>query len=139
MYSPSLNKLLKGLNRVDDGLEVREAQTDRGAGRLISCAGVGRDDDLQDEVEHSVAFVMAEYGFLSTPALIDTAKRTSPFLHAKKGDYLDWQLLLEGRCHPGEELSADGKKRLDRALASSESGKGLVFDSTDELLSYLFH
>jgi hypothetical protein len=137
MYSPSLNRLLSNLNRAEDGLEVRIAQTDRGAGRMISCSGVGHGEDLPDEVEHAVAVVIAEYGFLNTPALIDTAKRTSPFVHAKKGDYLDWQLLLEERCHPGEELSDEGKRKLERALKASESEKGSVFESVEELFSYL--
>ena len=138
MYSPSLNRLLTSLDRAEDGLEVRVAKTDRGAGRMISCPGVGHDEDLPDEVERAIAVVIAEYGFLSTPALIDTAKRTSPFVHAKKGEYLDWQLLLEERCHPGEELSEEGRRRLERALKASESEKGPVFDSVDELFGYLF-
>ena len=139
MYSPALSILLRNLDRNADLLEVNEVVTERGAGRTISCIGFRHEEHLPAPVERAVAVVLAEYGFLRTPVLISAAKETSPFIHARKGEWIDWRVLDEERCRPGEELSAEGIRELEKALKSAETSRGPTFESVDELFDYLFH
>jgi hypothetical protein len=139
MYSPSLNHLLTSLDPAADGLEVKNIETERGAGRMIGCRGSIMEEPLPEPMEHAVATVLAEYGFLNTPSLIAAAKETSPFIYAKLGESLDWTKLEDERCRPGEELSDQGRKRLDEAIKSAESKKGPTFDTVADLMQYLFN
>jgi hypothetical protein len=138
MYSPSLNHLLTNLSPANDGLEVKGVETERGAGRMIDCRGSRVDDHLPEPMERAVATVLAEYGFLNTPALIAAAKETSPFIYAKLGESLDWSKLEDERCRPGEELSDQGRRKLDVAMKSGESRKSPTFDTVQDLIQYLF-
>lgn len=139
MYSPALSAIIRGLNRRKDRLEVVDIESEEGCGRTIRWTG-GRgeqEEALPDDVVKAVAEVLHDWGFLKTRALIDTAKSTSPFIYAKKGEYLDWKILKEERCQKGEELSDEGRRRLERALQSIDRGKARTFQDADELVAYL--
>ena len=138
MYSPALNRILAGLDPKVDHLRVRNVASERGSGRWIDCTATEEGESLPQELEQSVSRVLSEWGFLKTPALISAAKGTSPFIYAKKGEHLDWDSLLEERCQDGEELSEEGRRRLESALRSADAGRCRRFDSAEEVMDYLF-
>jgi len=138
MYSPSLNRVLTNLDSERDGLQVKDIVSERGMGRVISCVRSDAREALPLEIEQATASVLAEFGFLNTPALIAVAKGTSPFVYAKKGEFLDWNLLLEERCPSDEVLSDEGRRRLERALKTSAHDGRPVFRGADEVMAYLF-
>jgi uncharacterized phage-associated protein len=139
MYSPTLSRIINALDRKADRLEVVGIESEEGIGRTIRCIG-RRGEPQENPPEHvvkAVARVLSEWGFLKTRALIAAAKSTSPFIYAKKGEYLDWNMLKEERCEGGEELSPKGRERLEQALRSIEQGRVRTFPDTEQLMAYL--
>jgi len=138
MYSPTLNNVLLGLSPKKDQLEVMRIVTHRGQGRTIKSVGERVEELLPEHLERAIVKVLSRWGFLDTPALIDAAKRTSPFVYAKKGEYVDWNVLLEERCKDDEELSDEGRYRLEIAEESLRLGRRRDFENVDELIADLF-
>jgi len=139
MYSPALSKVVMGLNPKLDSLEVVDIVSEEGSGRTVRWVGRTQrpDDILPERVVKAAAVVLAEYGFLKTKALIEVAKSTSPYIYAKRGEHLYWEILKEERCQEGEALSREGRKRLERALGSIDRGRVREYPDTEHLMEYL--
>jgi hypothetical protein len=136
MYSPQLREITRRLDPSKDCLVVRDFEGEKGMGMIVEAVG---DDskvlEVPQHVRDAVAKVISEYGFLRTETLIKEAKATTPFLFAKKGEYLNWDLLLEERCEGDENLSEKGLVRLSSASRFKESR---TFCDIEGLNEYLF-
>ena len=131
---------MQKLNPKLDHLEVQEIDTERGHGRTIKVVGgeAMAEESLPDHLKRTIAKVLSEWGFLSTPRLIEDAKATSPFIYAKKGEYLDWQELEEERSSEENHLSDEGLRRLEKAEESLKLGRSRKFQDVEELVADLF-
>lgn len=135
MYSIALREIIKHLNPEKDNLKVVDTIFERGSGKKIVFVEGWEEKTLPGPVERAIAKTLSEYGFLKTETLIERAKRTSPFIYAKKGESLDWEKLAEERCDKEEKLSKFGLKRLETVMESKNHFK---FETIDDVKAYLF-
>jgi uncharacterized phage-associated protein len=136
MYSPQLRNIMSGLDPSKDHLLVKEIESEKGMGRTVEYVeNESEQDEIPCHIQNAITTVISEYGFLKTETLIKEAKATTPFIFAKKGEFLRWDLLLEERCASSEKLSERGLARL---VAASQFKESRTFEGIDELNSYLF-
>jgi len=135
MYSPQLKGIMNNLDPAKDHLAVKNFECEKGMGKMVDYVGDGpENEEIPAQVQDAALRVVTEYGYLKTDALIKTAKATSPFLSAQKGQNLNWDVLLEERCSGTEELSSKGLARL----RSCNTGGSRVFEDVEALNAYLF-
>ncbi len=137
MYSPTLKGIFLSVNTQTDDLRLGDIESQRGQGRAVYWVGGDADFKFPYYVEEAVNLVLAHYGFLNTPTLIREAKKTSPFVHAKKGEHLDWKLLKQ-ELRKEEQLSEEGEERLKEAWKSIQAGKHRRYDDVESLMAGLF-
>ena len=136
MYSPQLKGIMNNLDPAKDHLAVKNFECEKGMGKMVDYVGDGpNEEEIPANVQDATLKIVTEYGYLKTDALIRSAKATSPFLSAKMGEYLNWDVLLEERCSDTEKLSDKGLARL---AAASQFKESRTFEDIDALNSYLF-
>lgn len=136
MYSPQLRNIMSNLDPSKDYLNVKDIESEKGMGKIVEYVeNESEQDEIPCYIQEAVSAVIADYGFLKTETLIKEAKATTPFMFAKKGEYLNWEVLLEERCASSETLSQQGLARLASASQFRESR---TFEDIEELNSYLF-
>jgi uncharacterized protein YwgA len=121
MYSPDLANFLDGLVTIGF-LDSAGVSSDLGQGKRYMLKDKKR-IAIPDNLKNVVDRVYEKFGKLSMTELMREAKNTAPFIYSKRGEWLDWNLLIEEVCLGAHDLTPEIERQLRQAQEQERQGK----------------